>query len=252
MLTKHTYPCTHTHMLMHMYTGDVPLPRVLTDTEELITSDHESDESVKVTVVEAEVHINEGAIETKTDIELVPSLRDQPVIRAKVNTSADATAEIETRSESKPVVSQADIHVAKDDQATSSSPLYTPIVKKDAPQLVSTETKVPVDDIEDMQAVASMSASMADSSESVLTPEGNESTVTSNLNQKPLISGGPQLPSEYLEPSRTATIPSADESSTKEIAASINTNEREKRLSALKDVWASQDNEDVAYLQVVL
>ena len=237
---------------MHMYTGDVPLPQALTDTEELNSSDHESDASVTVTVVEAEVHTNEGAIEMEINAEPVSSLQDQPVIRAKVNTSADAAAEIETVSESKPVVCQVHIHAqpaAKDDQPNTGSSLYTPIVKKDALQPVSIETKVHV---EDMQTVTSMSASVADSSPSGLTPVGNGSTTTSSLNQELLTPGGSRLPSEYLEPPRTSNLPSADESSTKGTAASINTAEREKRLSALKDSWASQDNEDVAYLQVVL
>lgn len=208
-----------------------------------------------ITIVEAEVHINKGAVETKTAVEPVLSLQDQPVIRAKMNTSADAAAETETRSEPKPVVSQADIHVqpaAKGDQAIKSSPLYTAIMKKDTLQPVSIETKVHVEDTEDTPAMTSTSASMADSSETVLSPVGNESPVTSNLNQEPLISGGPRLPSEYLEPSGVEPLPSAHESSTKGTAAYINTTEREERLSALKDTWASQDNEDVAYLQVVL
>lgn len=244
---------TQTHTCICTCAGDVPLPQVSTDTQELVSSDHESDTSVTVTVVKAEVHVNEGAIETEVDVAPVLSLQDQPVIRAKVNTNAvSPRAAIETI---KPVVSQADIDgepAADNHQTITGPPLYMAIMKEDALQA---ETKAHVEDIEDVDAAAvgSMSASTADNSASVLTSEGNESTVISNSNQELSIQcRGPRLPSEYLEPS-TTTLPSADESSTKEGTTSyINTTEREKRLSALKDAWASQDNEDVAYLQVVL
>lgn len=69
-------------------------------------------------------------------------------------------------------------------------------------------------------------------------------------------------PSDYMEPCKsvpalpqgevTATSTAADGMSEQNATATATLTESERRLSALKDAWGSQDKEDVSYLQVVL
>ena len=85
-----------------------------------------------------------------------------------------------------------------------------------------------------------------------------------NVDSRQRASGTIVTPCEYMEPCRSvsalpqmdggagteATAAAGDGSSKQDVTTTLT--ESEKRLSALKSAWGSQDKEDVSYLQVVL
>ena len=121
----------------------------------------------------------------------------------------------------------------------------TTATREDYGHLPSIETKVNVEDIED-----SSTAFAADSSASVsASPEESAENVDS-IQMAPSL----MLPSDCNSPHRETACLGVDKANDAADGAAQNANptEGEKRLSTLKAVWGSQDDEDVAYLQVVL
>lgn len=234
---------------MHLYTGNAPLPQTSRISQEFTSSDHESDSSVTVTVVKAEVHTNEdsGATDHKSKTDAAAARpQDQPaVIRTQLDTN------VSSESGRKSVESDNVQPTEDNEQTIAGPPIYTPLdnVQSDNTKPLSIETKVHIEDIEEAHRIvldsALPSAGECSSSTSILDNSGPTAISDSSQGTSQDL---PVSPSEYLEPiTSMTTLPGSSGT-----GASGNMSEKEKRLSALKDAWGSQDNEDLAYLQVVL
>ena len=227
-----THAYTHIH---HAFAANVPFPNVPKEAKEPISSDHESDTaSVSVTVVEAEVFVNHA-----TDVD---TLGGPVVIRAEVHTSAAPTETKALKSE-------------QTSQASEKQPSENVIDSQVAPPIaeenldlkpLSIETKLDIEDIEEIQTANTAK----DSLDKVSATE--ESSGSSAKQKQSQILTPPEDCSDSCTP--TTQIVNADNSkgNNAETAQNSATTEREKRLTALKDAWESQDKEDVAYLKIVL
>ena len=215
------YYCTHpsTHTRTHTHTphiisaANVPVPKAPTKPKERdIDSDTRS-----VGIEEAEVIVNHGTADS-------PSL-GQKVIRAEVHVSAvpeETTPEKKFRASKEPPSQDVD------DSKT--------IAEKESNQ-PSTSTEVNVDVKDEEIKMAGNSAA----------EESPESTTKQQKITSPNCNAGSGCP-----PMTTTVNADRDFASTETKAQNANATESEKRLSALKDAWESQDKEDVAYLKIVL
>ena len=217
----------------HTFPANAPLPKTPNETKEPVPSNRDSD-APSVFVEEAEVFINHA-----TD---APS--GQTVIRAEIHTSAVPP---ENKLCAKPEkISQAQSEKQpSDSEKLSDSKTAQPVVEERArdQKPVPTDIKVDIEDIEDKETT--------NTAGDVSTPEeSSESTKKQSQDQT-------VTPAQNGNDSCTpmTMIVNADDSNgdtAEMIAQNANATEREKRLSALKDAWESQDKEDVAYLKIVL
>ena len=214
--------CINAHTCMHhMSTASVPVPKAPTKTVE---PDNESD-TPSVSVEEAEVIVNHA---TNT-----PS--GQKVIRAEVHMTSAAVPQ-ETQLDAKPEKkSQASKKQLSEEIAQSK----TIADKELSQQPTSTDVKIGVKDVEEMGSKSKQS------SQESATKLSQEQKVTSP-------DGSHSGPDSSMATTVNADGVSGDSTSSETMAQNANTTERNKRLSALKDAWESQDKEDVAYLKIVL
>ena len=214
----------HTHTHTHIYTlhiiisaANVPVPKAPTKPKE---RDTDSD-TRSVGIEEAEVIVNHGTADT-------PGL-GQKVIRAEVHISAVPE---ETTPEKKFRASKKQPSQDVDDSKT--------IAEKESNQpSTSTEVNINVKDVEDEEI------KMAGNSAAEESPESTTKEQKITLPDCNAGSGCPPM---------TTTENADRDGSGGDFASNANANatESEKRLSALKDAWESQDKEDVAYLKIVL
>ena len=216
-----------------MSVANVPVPKAPNEIKEPVLSDHESD-TPSVAIEEAEVFVNRATN--------IPG--GQAVIRAEVHTSSAVLQETKlyTKPEKNP---QAQSENQPPEEAIESKIAPSIVEERPADQkAASTEIMVDIEDIEDQETTANTAGNVS-------TPEESpESTTKQNQDQKitPAQDGN-----DTCTP--MTTIVNADDGNddtTEMTAQNANAMEREKRLSALKDAWESQDKEDVAYLKIVL
>lgn len=220
-----THPHTHTHIYTPhniISAANVPDPKAPTKPKE---RDTDSD-TRSVGIEEAEVIVNRGTADT-------PGL-GQKVIRAEVHVSAVPE---ETMPEKKFQASKEQPSQDVDDSKT--------IAEKESNHgqpSTSTEVNINVKDVEDEEI------KMAGNSAAEESPE---STAKEQKMTSPDCNAGSGFPpmTTIVNADRDG---SGDFASAETIAQNANTMESEKRLSALKDAWESQDKEDVAYLKIVL
>ena len=203
--------------MSHVSVANVPVPKALTETK--IKEPDTVSETPSVGVEEAEIIVNHA-----TD---TPG--GQMVIRAEVHTNVVPQ---ETKLYAKPEKAPK--------QQTSEEEIVT---EKEVVNQPSTEAANDMDvkDVEDEK----------------MARNGDQMQETSTKFSGQDLKMTPPDCSNGSSCSPAVTVVNADDingdsASDDTMAQSTNAMEREKRLSALKDAWESQDKEDVAYLKIVL
>lgn len=153
----------------------------------------------------------------------------QKVIRAEVHVSA-------VPQEAKP---EKRFQASKEQPSQDVVDSKTIAEKESNQPSTSTEVNIDVKDVEDEEMAGSSAAE-----------ESPESTTKEQKMTSPDCNGSGCPPMTTIVNADHDS--SGDFASAETMAQNANATESEKRLSALKDAWESQDKEDVAYLKIVL
>ena len=242
---------THTH---RAFAANVPVPQAVIDTKDVQPANNDTSDTASVTMVQADVHVLVNPV-------IVAEIPDAPqVIRAEVHTSAPVPLETkesksaldhEPKSKAPEIKQPSELQGADSDTNTVPPPVAVEREFDQAPAVTTTDNmEVNIEDVEEVAQMANTASdnvsAPGESSGSFVQPLSGEQEMTPTVREE----------SDIVTGTPTTTFANTGDSKgsgdTAKMAQIDTAAEREKRLSALKDAWESQDKDDEAYLTVVL